>query len=66
LTLGGLLLVIFVVYKWKITSFEKELFKNTKTTKTVKYILRPLIIFVAPAALLTVLSFMLFTGKGLG
>ncbi|MBN2723507.1 MAG: sodium-dependent transporter [Deltaproteobacteria bacterium] len=65
LALGGLLLILFVVFKWGIKNTEKELFRNSEKLKYLRYILRPLIWFAAPAAIALVLGFILFTGKTL-
>ncbi|MBU1535257.1 sodium-dependent transporter [Myxococcota bacterium] len=65
LAIGGMLLVVFVLWKWKLQHAEEEIFANSKAGPWVKYVLRPLTIFVAPAAVALVIGFLLFTGKTL-
>jgi neurotransmitter:Na+ symporter, NSS family len=65
LAVGGMLIVFFVVFKWKLKNAEEEIFRNTKGKEWAKKALRPLILFVAPAAVALVIGFLLFTGKTL-
>ncbi|MBU1218882.1 sodium-dependent transporter [Myxococcota bacterium] len=65
LAIGGLLIIIFVVFKWKLKNAEDELYHNADRFRFLSLIMKPLIWFAAPAAIMVVLGFMLFTGKTL-
>ncbi|MDA3864759.1 MAG: sodium-dependent transporter [Deltaproteobacteria bacterium] len=65
LALGALLLVLFVIFKWKFQNAKIEIFRNQEDKLWLSYILKPLVLFAVPAAICIVLGFIIFTGKTL-